>query len=91
VILYVTQSHKRTKDVVTRCVFESSKNPNTFGSRAPLGLAARGELECSPNPLAAIGGGVLFLGGREGTHTHLTHTHLTALFRDYPGEPVPEK
>jgi len=23
------------------------------------------------------------------THTH-THTRLTALFRDYPGEPVPE-
>jgi len=22
-------------------------------------------------------------------HTH-THTHLTAFFRDYPGEPVPE-
>jgi len=24
------------------------------------------------------------------THTH-THTRLTALFRDYPGEPVPER
>jgi len=24
------------------------------------------------------------------THTH-THTHLMALFRDYPGEPVPER
>ena len=23
-------------------------------------------------------------------HTH-THTRLTALFRDYPGEPVPER
>ena len=26
----------------------------------------------------------------EYTHTH-THTRLTALFRDYPGEPVPER
>jgi len=26
------------------------------------------------------------------THTHIhTHTRLTALFRDYPGEPVPER
>ena len=24
------------------------------------------------------------------THTH-THTRLTALFQDYPGEPVPQK
>jgi len=24
------------------------------------------------------------------THTQHTHTRLTALFRDYPGEPVPE-
>ena len=24
------------------------------------------------------------------THTH-THTRLTALFRDYPGEPVPKR
>jgi len=26
----------------------------------------------------------------EYSHTH-THTRLTALFRDYPGEPVPER
>ena len=26
------------------------------------------------------------------THTHtLTHTRLTAIFQDYPGEPVPER
>ena len=25
-----------------------------------------------------------------GTHTH-THTRLTPLFRDYPGQPVPER
>jgi len=24
-------------------------------------------------------------------HTAHTHTRLTALFRDYPGEPVPER
>ena len=39
VILHVTWSHKRTKDVVTRCAFES---PNAFESRA------LGELQCSP-------------------------------------------
>ena len=27
---------------------------------------------------------------RAAVYTH-THTHLTALFRDYPGEPVPER
>ena len=32
VILHVTHSHKRTKDVVTRHVF---KSPNAFGGRAP--------------------------------------------------------
>jgi len=36
VILHVTRSHKRTKDVVTRRVFES---PNAFGGRAPPGPA----------------------------------------------------
>ena len=25
------------------------------------------------------------------SHTITTNTHLTALFRDYPGEPVPER
>jgi len=28
VILHGTRSHKRTKDVVTRCVFENPKTPN---------------------------------------------------------------
>ena len=28
---------------------------------------------------------------RTHTYTVHTHTHLTALFRDYPGEPVPER
>jgi len=35
-ILHVTRSHKRTKGVVTRRVFES---PNAFGGRAPPGPA----------------------------------------------------
>jgi len=25
------------------------------------------------------------------THTHKTHTRLTAFFQDHPGEPVPER
>jgi len=57
-ILHVTRSHKRTKDV-TRRVCES---PNAFGGRAPLGERER----CSPDPLAAIGEGVLLLKGRKG-------------------------
>jgi len=62
VILHVTRSHKRTKDVVTRRVFDSSK---AFGSRAPP--RPTGELERSPELLAAIGGGVLLLRSREGS------------------------
>ena len=32
VILHGTRSYKRTKDVVTRCVFENPKTPNALGS-----------------------------------------------------------
>ena len=53
VILHVTRSHKRTKDVVIRCVFES---PHAYGG--PLG-----ELQRSPS---RNGGGVLLLRGGEG-------------------------
>jgi len=59
VILHVTRSHKITKYVVTRRVFESPKCDKCVwrpGSPDPLG-----ELERSPNPLAAIRGGVLLL------------------------------
>jgi len=56
VILNVTRSHKRTKDV-TRRVFE---NPSAFG-----GPGFAGELERSPDPLAAIRAGVLLLGRKK--------------------------
>ena len=32
-----------------------------------------------------------FLSHKDTQYTRLTHTRLTALFRDYPGEPVPER
>jgi len=57
-MLHVTRSHKRTKDVVTRRVFESPKAPNAFGGRW-------GSLIAPPDPLAAIGGGILLLRGRK--------------------------
>jgi len=63
VILQVTQSHKRTKDVVTRCVFES---PNAFAVAARTRYGLWGSLSAPPDLLAAIGGGVLLLRGREG-------------------------
>jgi len=55
VTLHVARSHTRTKHVVTRRVFES---PNAFD---PLR-----EFKRSPDPLAAIEGGVLLLREREG-------------------------
>jgi len=59
VILHVTRSHKITKYVVTRRVFESPKCDNCVWRPGSPDLL--GELERSPNPLAAIGGGVLLL------------------------------
>jgi len=54
VILHVTRPHKRTKDVVTGRVFESSKCDKCVWRPDPLR-----KLERSPDPIATIGRGVL--------------------------------
>ena len=59
-ILHVTRPHERTKDVVTRRVFES---PNTFGGRAPHGPA--GGVSALPRPFSRNRAGVLLLRRKE--------------------------
>jgi len=88
VILHVTRPHERTKDVVTRRVFES---PNTFGGRAPHGPA--GGVSALPQalqpqsgrgPTSKEKGGKGEMGGEKREGRGLPPLYLTSAYGPVP-------